>query len=171
MKLREIMCESIDQQAADELLRGLVASGDPSAPYFQMTRYDTRHSSIDSAQRAAERMYNKVSSELKKVKNTPVKPTTAAPAPTAKVKQPTARPAADSSAETPYGDRFYGNQYTGSLGRSNARYEPGELGRLLGIKPKSAIGRALGTVTSAAKPLDDLKRAFQLGTSFASRRR
>lgn len=171
MKLREIMCERIDQQAADELLRGLIASGDPTAKYFQQTRNDRRHTTIDSAQRAAERMYNKANSELKKVKNTPVKPTTAAPAPTPKVKQPTDRDTAASSAKTSYGDRFYGNQYTGSLGRSNARYEPGELGRLLGIEPQSAIGRALGTVTSAAKPLYDLKRAFQLGTSFASRRR
>lgn len=75
--------------------------------------------------------------------------------------------------ETPktYGDRFYGNQYTGSLGRTKSTYEPSELGRLLGIKPKSAIGRALNTVKSAAKPFDAVKRAFQLGTSLAARRR
>jgi len=56
MRLKE-MFESINQKEADEVMRGLVASGDSvTANYFMQTRYDSRHTSIDSAQRAAERM-------------------------------------------------------------------------------------------------------------------
>lgn len=56
MRINELF-EAIDQKEADELLRGLIATGDSvTARYFMQTRYDPRHTSIDSAQRAAERM-------------------------------------------------------------------------------------------------------------------
>jgi hypothetical protein len=59
MRIRDLF-EGIDQKEADEVLRGLVATGDSvTARYFMQTRYDPRHSSIDSAQRAAERMAKK----------------------------------------------------------------------------------------------------------------
>lgn len=56
MRINELF-EAIDQKEADEVLRGLIATGDSvTAKYFMQTRYDPRHASIDSAQRAAERM-------------------------------------------------------------------------------------------------------------------
>ena len=56
MRILDII-ESIDQKDADEVLKGLVATGDSlTAKYFMQTRHDSRHRSIDSAQRAAERM-------------------------------------------------------------------------------------------------------------------
>lgn len=56
MRINELF-EAIDQKEADEVLRGLIATGDSvAARYFMQTRYDPRHASIDSAQRAAERM-------------------------------------------------------------------------------------------------------------------
>ncbi len=59
MRIRDLF-EAIDQKEADEVLRSLVATGDSvTARYFMQTRYDPRHTSIDSAQRAAERMAKK----------------------------------------------------------------------------------------------------------------
>ena len=161
MKLRELITEAIDQTAADEVLRGLIAAGDTSAKYFQMTRYDTRYKSVDTAQRAAELMAKRAEVN----KSTPATAKTAAPAP---AKTPKVQPKAEPEPRD-YSDRFYGNQYTGSLGGKD--YQPGELSQLLGIKPGSRIGRAIGAAKSAAKPFDDLKRAFQLGANFASKKR
>jgi len=41
------------------LLKSLVTANDPVAKYFQQTRYNPIHTTIDSAQRAAERMWHK----------------------------------------------------------------------------------------------------------------
>lgn len=59
MKIRDIISEKIDQDEANQVLQSLIAAGDPTARYFQITRYQTVHTTIDSAQRAAERMYHR----------------------------------------------------------------------------------------------------------------
>jgi hypothetical protein len=178
MRLHEILTEEIDQQEAEKVLSSLIASGDPSAKYFQMTRYDARHSSVVTAQRAAERMAAK---ELAKQASKTVPGPSAKeprvptkPAPSA-TPRPSASPPRDDNRDDDRnrdnytsgarsGREFYGNQYTGSLGK-------GSLSGLLGIKPNSAIGRAIGAVKTATKPLSGLKQAFDLGASLAPKKR
>lgn len=59
MKISDIIVEEINQDEANQVLQSLIAAGDPTARYFQITRYQTVHTTIDSAQRAAERMYHR----------------------------------------------------------------------------------------------------------------
>lgn len=58
MRLHELFeSNKIDQAEADAVYQSLKASGDHLAAfYFQATRNDAKHSTIDSAQRSAERM-------------------------------------------------------------------------------------------------------------------
>jgi hypothetical protein len=89
MRIHDLF-EGIDQKEADDVLRSLVATGDSvTARYFMQTRYDPRHTSIDSAQRAAERMAKK-EQERSTGSSKPVatQPTKAQPtAPATKAKQ------------------------------------------------------------------------------------
>jgi len=55
MRLHELF-EEIDQADAEAVYKSLVATNDPAAQYFQQTRYNRAHTTVDSAQRAAERL-------------------------------------------------------------------------------------------------------------------
>jgi hypothetical protein len=166
MKISDIIVESIDQKEADEVLKSLVAAGDPAAKYFQQTRYNPIHTSIDSAQRAAERMYH--ADQRRKDANTQ-KPTTKQPAPSLtpskpqSVKTPRREPAARS-------DRFYGNQYTGSLGRS-ASLSDVDLDIDFDQAGLKTIGKTIGVAKAAAKPFSNLAKAFKAGMNKAPSKR
>ena len=155
MKIVEI-CEGIDQAEADEVLKALVASGDPSAKYFQQTRYNPVHTTIDSAQRAAERMWHneqrkkerqqaaQVSSDDKpKFKSNP--------------KKEIDRPAKKEREPADWGDRFYGNQHTGSLGRNAS------LDIDFDQKGLQTIGKGINAVKKAFKPVSSIAKAFSAG--------
>ncbi len=100
MRINELF-EAIDQKEADEVLRSVVATGDSvTARYFMQTRYDPRHTSIDSAQRAAERMAKKEQDRSSTSNPAPIttKQQTPLSAPKAKKDEPKAKdfePAAD----------------------------------------------------------------------------
>jgi hypothetical protein len=166
MKCSDIIVEKIDQAEADEVLRNLHAMNDPIAPYFQITRNDPKNKGVDSALRGAELMYKKDQTR-KSAALAQKSPRT--PRNTKLPNTDTTRPNTQIDIK-PHSDRFYGNQYTGSLGKG-AQYTPGELGRLLGIKPNSAIGKAISAVNTVSKPLRNIRRAFKLGTELASQRR
>lgn len=58
MKIQELF-EEVDQVEAEAVYKSLVATNDPAAKYFQQTRYNRAHTTVDSAQRAAERLARK----------------------------------------------------------------------------------------------------------------
>ena len=154
MKIVEI-CEAIDQSEADELLRSLVSAGDPVAKYFQQTRYDTRHTTIDSAQRAAERMWHREqrrkeqSDKSTSVSDTPKFQVTPKAEPKEPVKKE--RDPAD------WGDRFYGNQHTGSLGRGL------DLDIDMDQRGLQTIGKGISAVKKAFSPVSSIAKAFSAG--------
>jgi len=167
MKISDIIVESIDQQEADEVLKSLFASGDPVAKYFQQTRYNPVHSSIDSAQRAAERMYHadRRRQELRKTSTTVKKDTTKfQPIDKSDLSNKKERDPAD------WGDRFYGNQYTGSLGRS-ASLGDVDLGIDFDQTGLKTVGKAIGAVKSVTKPFSNIMTAFKSGMNKAPNRR
>lgn len=55
MRIHELF-EQIDPREAEQVLRSLRANNDPAAKYFAMTSQNPLHTTIDSAQRAAEQM-------------------------------------------------------------------------------------------------------------------
>lgn len=166
MKISDIIAEAIDQSEADKVLRSLVASGDPTAKYFQQTRYNAVHTTIDSAQRAAERMARAdADRQAASTTSVPTKKT----APTAKIPAKTdAKPAERLPAD--YGDRFYGNQYTGSLGRG-ARLGDVDLDIDFDQQGLQTIGKTIGAVKSVAKPFRNLATAFRAGINQAPGKR
>lgn len=165
MKISEIV-EAIDQKEADELLKSLVAVGDPVAKYFQQTRYDTRHTTIDSAQRAAERMWHKEQRSKEPKNKSTAEPTVE---PKSKFTYTTA-PKTDKDKQSPdWGDDFYGNRYTGSLNKGRS-FEPGDLGKLMGVDPDSFIGRTAGAISKVKKPISTLAKAFKIGVDSATKR-
>lgn len=166
MKISDIIVEAIDQSEADKVLRSLVASGDPTAKYFQQTRYNSVHTTIDSAQRAAERMARAdADRQSASTTSVPTKKT----APTAKIPAKTdAKPAERLPAD--YGDRFYGNQYTGSLGRG-ARLGDVDLDIDFDQQGLQTIGKTIGAVKSVAKPFRNLDTAFRAGINRAPGKR
>lgn len=164
MKISDIIVESIDQKEADDVLKSLVASGDPAAKYFQQTRYNPVHTSIDSAQRAAERLWHAEQRRKETQKSIPkkdpaVKPTLAPSNTAAKRKDP-----AD------WGDRFYGNQYTGSLGRG-ASLADVDLDIDFDQKGLQTIGKTIGAAKAAVKPFSNVMTAFKAGMNRAPSKR
>lgn len=161
MKIVEI-CEAIDQKEADELLKSLVASGDPSAKFFQQTRYDPRHTTIDSAQRAAERMWHKE----QRSKEQRSQDTTLNTEPKLQIKQPEKTPKEPAKKErepVDWGDRFYGNQYTGSRG----------LGLDIDMDQRGlqTIGKGISAVKKAFSPVSSIAKAFSAGMQKAPSRK
>ena len=153
MKIVEI-CEAIDQREADEVLKALVASGDPSAKYFQQTRYNPVHTTIDSAQRAAERMWH--NEQRKKEKQSQEQPTPVQKTSTVSPKRRDVESEPKKQREpADWGDRFYGNQYTGSRG--------------LGIdvdfdqQGLRTIGKGINAVKKAFSPVSSIAKAFSAG--------
>ena len=163
MKIVEI-CEAIDQREADELLRSLVAAGDPVAKYFQQTRYDSRHTTIDSAQRAAERMWHKEQRSKEPKSNDT--PTTTTPKnqlkPEKEPKQPK-EPVKKERDPEDWGDRFYGNQHTGSRG----------LGLDIDMDQRGlqTIGKGISAVKKAFSPVSSIAKAFSAGMQKAPSRK
>lgn len=167
MKISDIIVEAIDQSEADKVFKSLVASGDPAAKYFQQTRYNPVHTTIYSAQSAAERMAtaDKQRAAARSTTGVPTKKT----APTAKIPAKTdAKPAERLPAD--YGDRFYGNQYTGSLGRG-ARLGDVDLDIDFDQQGLQTIGKTIGAVKSVAKPFRNLATAFRAGINRAPGKR
>ncbi len=164
MKIVDII-ERIDQKEADEVLKSLVSSGDPAAKFFQQTRYDPRHTSIDSAQRAAERMSHAEQKRKSSQERPKDSPTTQTPS----VKYTPIKKDKPSAADSDWSDDFYGNRYTGSLNKGRS-YEPGDLSRLMGIDPDSFLGRAAGAVSKVKKPVSTLAKAFKIGVDSATKR-
>jgi len=166
MKISDIILEAVDQKEADEVLKSLVASGDPSAKFFQQTRYNPVHSSIDSAQRAAERM---AQAEQKRKASSQ---TTAATKPQASAVRQTPKQEPKKVERDPsdYSDSFYGNRYTGSLGRG-ASLGDVDLGIDFDQSGLKTIGKTIGAVKAAAKPFSNLATAFKAGMSRATGKR
>jgi hypothetical protein len=167
MKIVEI-CEAIDQKEADELLKSLVAASDPAAKYFQQTRYDPRHTTIDSAQRAAERMWN--AEQRRKERQTQAPKSADAPKAQIKIDKEIERPAKKEREPADWGDRFYGNQHTGSLGRS-ASLGDVDLNIDFDQKGLKTIGKTIGAVKAASKPFSNLATAFKAGMNKAPSKR
>lgn len=166
MKISDIIAEAIDQSEADKVLRSLVASGDPTAKYFQQTRHNAVHTTIDSAQRAAERMARAdTDRQAASTTSVPTKKT----APTAKIPAETDVKSAE-RLPADYGDRFYGNQYTGSLGRG-ARLGDVDLDIDFDQQGLQTIGKTIGAVKSVAKPFRNLATAFRAGINRAPGKR
>lgn len=162
MKIVEI-CEAIDQREADELLKSLVAANDPVAKYFQQTRYNPIHTTIDSAQRAAERMWHKeqrskeqhgLNTKADNTSKLQFKPEKEPKEPTKKERDP-----------VDWGDRFYGNQHTGSLGRGL------DLDIDMDQKGLKTIGRGINVVKKAFSPVSSIAKAFGAGMQKAPSRK
>ena len=124
MRISELF-ETIDQEEANQIYQSLKASGDHlTALYFQSTRNDIKHKSIDSAQRAAERM---AATQQKKIDAAERR------------KQPQHKPERYVPPKE-YSDNFRGNQYV-----TRARKElPPQLKRFLPIIDQGLIGTVTG---------------------------
>jgi hypothetical protein len=166
MKISDIILEAVDQKEADEVLKSLVASGDPSAKFFQQTRYNPVHSSIDSAQRAAERM-----AQAEQKRKASPQATAATKTQASAVRQQSKqKPEKQDRDPEDYSDRFYGNRYTGSLGRG-ARLGDVDLDIDFDQSGLQTIGKTIGAVKAAAKPFSNLATAFKAGMSKAPSKR
>lgn len=166
MKISDIILEAVDQKEADEILKSLVASGDPSAKFFQQTRYNPVHSSIDSAQRAAERM-----AQAEQKRKASSQPTAATKSQASAVKQEPKQVLKKQDRDPEdWGDRFYGNRYTGSLGRG-ASLGDIDLGIDFDQSGLQTIGKTIGAVKAAAKPFSNLATAFKAGMNKAPGKR
>lgn len=168
MKINEIIVEAIDQKEANEVYNALIADGDHlTAKYFQQTRNSPKYNNIDSAMRAAERM---ASSEERK-KAAQQKTSTAATAkaqPT--VDKPTVAPKQSTRDPEDYSDNFYGNRYTGSLGKG-ASLGDVDLDIDFDQAGLKTIGKTIGAVKAAAKPFSNLATAFKAGMNKAPGKR
>jgi hypothetical protein len=164
MKIVEI-CEAIDQKEADELLKSLVTANDPVAKYFQQTRYNPIHTTIDSAQRAAERMWHKEKYD-KEQRNRDVKADTT---PASKFQfNPEKEPKAPTKKDrdpADWGDRFYGNQHTGALGRGL------DLDIDMDQRGLKTIGKGINAVKKAFSPVSSIAKAFGAGMQKAPSRK
>ena len=69
-----------------------------------------------------------------------------------------------------YSDNFYGNQYTGSLGKG-ASLGDVDLGINFNQSGLKTIGKTIGAVKAAAKPFSNLATAFKAGMSKAPSKR
>lgn len=167
MKISDIIVEAIDQAEADEVLKSLVTSNDPAAKFFQQTRYDPRHTSIDSAQRAAERM---ASIEAKRKGSQPNSNPVTDKFNASADKMPKVKPEKVERDPADWGDRFYGNRYTGSLGKG------GKIGDVdldidFSQRGLKTIGKTIGAAKAVAKPFTNLAKAFKAGMDKAPSRR
>lgn len=163
MKIVDI-CEAIDQREADDLLKSLVAAGDPTAKYFQQTRYNPVHTTIDAAQRAAERMWHKE----QRSKNTAQPTSDNKPRGELTLKTKPTDPEKTTKKERDpidWGDRFYGNQHTGSLGRGL------ELDIDMDQKGLKTIGQGIKAVKKAFSPVSSIAKAFSAGMQKAPGRK
>ena len=167
MKISDIIAEAIDQKEADEVLKSLVASGDPAAKFFQQTRHDPRHTSIDSAQRAAERMAAAEQKRKTAQQNEPARSVNPAQA---SLKKPAAPVKTTKTEPADYSDRFYGNRYTGSLGRG-ASIGDVDLGIDFDQSGLKTIGKTIGAAKAVAKPFSNLAKAFKAGMNKAPSKR
>ena len=156
MRLVEIF-ESIDQREADELLRSLVSAGDPVAKYFQQTRYDTRYTTIDAAQRAAERMWHR--EHRNKERNHPDDIKNTDNSTKFHVNKPNdfAKPVKKQKEPADWGDRFHGNQHTGSLGHGV------DLDIDFDQQGLKTIGKGINAVKKAFRPVSSIAKAFGTG--------
>lgn len=143
------LIESIDQTEADAVYRSLKATGDDLvALYFQATRNDTKHTTIDSAQRAAERMAASASKKIAAAQaaqddrdrsRSAKRPLTPVP------KLSTYVPPKE------YSDNFRGNQY---VQRARAELPPGlkqflpilDRGLSAAISSSWGIGKRIGSI-------------------------
>lgn len=167
MKINEIIVEAIDQKEADEVLKSLVASGDPAAKFFQQTRYNPIHSSIDSAQRAAERL---AQAEQKRKTSTNSSDKVGKTASRDIKQEPKNEPKKQSREPGDWGDRFYGNRYTGSLDRG-ASLGDVDLDIDFDQRGLKTIGKTIGAVKSATRPISKLATAFKAGMNAAPSKR
>lgn len=166
MKINEIIVEAIDQKDANEVYNALIADGDHlTAKYFQQTRNSPKYSNIDSAMRAAERM---ASSEERKKAAQQKTPATAKARPT--VDNPTVASKQATRDPEDYSDNFYGNRYTGSLGRG-ASLGDVDLDIDFDQAGLKTIGKTIGAVKAAAKPFSNLATAFKAGMNKAPGKR
>ena len=168
MKINEIIVEAIDQKDANEVYNALIADGDHlTAKYFQQTRNSPKYSNIDSTMRAAERMAS--AEERKKAAQQKTSPVA-----TAKVQptldKPTVAPKQLTRDPEDYSDSFYGNRYTGSLGRG-ASLGDVDLDIDFDQSGLKTIGKTIGAVKAAAKPFSNLATAFKAGMSKAPGKR
>ena len=168
MKISDIIIEAIDQKDANEVYNALVADGDHlTAKYFQQTRNSPKYNNIDSAMRAAERMAQAEQKRKALAKSSEIdsKPTSQNAKQKPKVElKPKERDPED------WGDRFYGNQYTGSLGRS-ASLGDVDLGIDFDQSGLKTIGKTIGAVKAVAKPFSNLATAFKAGMNKAPSKR
>lgn len=164
MKITDIIIESIDQKEANEVYSSLIADGDILiAKYFQQTRNSPKYNSIDSALRAAERM---ASAEERK------KPAqqNSTPKPQLSIEKPKAEPKRVERDPEDWGDRFYGNRYTGSLGKG-ASLGDVDLDIDFDQTGLRTIGKTIGAAKAVAKPFSNLATAFKAGMSKAPSKR
>ena len=165
MKINDIILkEELDQKEADMVYQGLIASGEEYdkmvAREFQITRNDPRHTSVDTAQQAAEtRARNKMKKSIDKIKKAEDDGNL------------TIDPKKDVK-KRDYSDKFYGNQYVDrSFVADLNKYMPiiavmnepdtiGKLGKVLGK------GYASGKGLSALLDPGELKSPSKLGKGF-----
>jgi hypothetical protein len=168
MKINEIIVEAIDQKDANEVYNALIADGDHlTAKYFQQTRNSPKYNNIDSAMRAAERM---ASAEERKKAAQQKTSTAATINPQSTDNKPTVAPKKAERVPSDYSDSFYGNQYTGSLGRDTS-FGDVDLGIDFDQSGLKTIGKTIGAVKAAAKPFSNLATAFKAGMSKAPGKR
>lgn len=162
MKISDIIAESIDQKEANEVYSSLIADGDALiAKYFQQTRNSPKYNSIDSALRAAERMAfsDEQKQSVKLTTKDVVKPQPS-------VKTPKAEPKKADRDPEDWGDRFYGNRYTGSLGKG-ASLGDVDLDIDFDQQGLKTIGNTIGAAKAAVKPFSNLAKAFKAGMNKA----
>ena len=164
MKINDIIVETIDQAEASKVHNALVSSGDNLiARFFQQTRQNPMYTNIASALRAAEQAADDEEKRISAKRSSATKKSASAPDTT---------PNANKSIDMPkdYGDRFYGNQYTGSLGRS-ARLGDVDLGIDFDQTGLKTIGKTIGAAKAVAKPFSNLAKAFKAGMNKAPSKR
>jgi hypothetical protein len=168
MKINEIIVEAIDQKDANEVYNALIADGDHlTAKYFQQTRNSPKYNNIDSAMRAAERM---ASADERKRSVQQKTSTPVVNAPQSASNNTTVAPKKATRDPEDYGDSFYGNQYTGSLGKG-ASLGDVDLDIDFDQSGLKTIGKTIGAVKAAAKPFSNLATAFKAGMNKAPSKR
>ncbi len=167
MKITDIIVEAIDQKDANDVYNALIADGDSLiAKYFQQTRNNPKYNSLDSALRAAERMAFSDETRAAAQQN---KAGVAKDKPQSSFNTPKEPKKAEREPED-YSDSFYGNQYTGSLGRG-ASLGDVDLDIDFDQSGLQTIGKTIGAVKAAAKPFSNLATAFKAGMNKAPGKR
>jgi hypothetical protein len=168
MKINEIIVEAIDQKDANDVYNALIADGDNlTAKYFQQTRNNPKYNNIDSAMRAAERLAS-ADERNRTAQQKPSTPVVNAPQPT--INKPAPAPKKTERDPSDYSDSFYGNRYTGSLGRG-ASLGDVDLDIDFDQSGLQTIGKTIGAVKAAAKPFSNLATAFKAGMNKAPGKR